>query len=108
VSTVETLDGFVWLEFPETGGTQQFPESAAPLWRARGWRDCDPPAAPSLLKDPPPEDASPEGAEPAAGPSGPEPATEQTSEPKTAGTDEVTGLGETDPDENTDDHDLEA
>jgi hypothetical protein len=50
VSTAQ--DGFVWLEFPDHSGKQQFPAEAAPMWRARGWRDCDPPEAPNLLKDP--------------------------------------------------------
>lgn len=42
----------VWLEYPDTGGKQQFPEPAAEAWRARGWVNCDPPPEPDLLHDP--------------------------------------------------------
>jgi hypothetical protein len=44
--------GFVWLEFPETGGKQRFSEESAEVWRARGWVDCDPPVEPDPTKEP--------------------------------------------------------
>jgi hypothetical protein len=48
----------VWLEYPETGGKQEFPQAAAEAWRLRGWVDCDPPPEPDLLHDPLPTDES--------------------------------------------------
>lgn len=54
------MTDFVWLEFPATGGKQQFPTEAAPIWRIRGWQDCDPPPEPSLLKDPLLDDPDPD------------------------------------------------
>jgi hypothetical protein len=47
--------GWVWLEFPGTGGRAQFAPAAAGLWRAKGWVDCDPAPEPNRLKDPTPE-----------------------------------------------------
>lgn len=55
--------GFVWLQFPETGGVQQFSTESAEVWRARGWVDTDEPAEPDLTKDPLPH------AEPGTAPS---------------------------------------
>lgn len=41
-------DGFVWLEFPLTGGKQRIAARAVPAWIESGWRPCDPPEAPNL------------------------------------------------------------
>lgn len=56
---------FVWLEHPETGGKAQFAEVAVDVWKARGWRECDPPDEPDLTKDPKPQ-APPSAGLPAA------------------------------------------
>jgi hypothetical protein len=51
---VDVRDGWVWLEFPESGGKAQFPPDSVALWKAKGWVETDPPAEPNLLKDPDP------------------------------------------------------
>lgn len=56
---MDTIEGFVWLEFPDHGGKQQFPAAAVPIWKARGWRPCDPPPEPNLIKDPLLDDPQP-------------------------------------------------
>jgi hypothetical protein len=40
---VSAVDGFVWLEWPETGARWRCPVDAAPMWQARGLVPCDEP-----------------------------------------------------------------
>lgn len=59
VGAMPTRPGFVWLEYPDTGGKAEFNEEAAPMWQGRGWQPCDPPNEPDLTKDPVPDDQAP-------------------------------------------------
>lgn len=55
------MSEFVWLQYPpiaeEQGpdaGKAQFSEEATPIWRARGWVECEPPAEANIWRDEPP------------------------------------------------------
>lgn len=55
------METFVWLANPDTGQPWQCPVAAAEVWRAKGWRDCDPPPEDeSHLRDQPAAEAEPE------------------------------------------------
>lgn len=74
-----TEDEFVWLRYPETGGTQRFAIGAVGAWTARGWKPCDPPAEVDPTRAHAVEAAPPEAADAASTDSAPEPA----ADPKT-------------------------
>lgn len=45
-------EGFTWLEYPETGGRNAFPDASVEAWKARGWVESEPPPEPDLYHDP--------------------------------------------------------
>lgn len=66
---MSAVDGFVWLERPETGACWRCPEDAAEAWQMRGWVPCDEPVPvdPAIAERPaPPAPDAP--AEPVAKP----------------------------------------
>jgi hypothetical protein len=81
---IAMTDTHVWLEYPDNGNKAQFSIESAGVWQQRGWRPCDPPLEPDVLRDPPqPEPAAEQEPEPEPAPADApvadeEPATEPT------------------------------